>query len=101
MGIERDQQFAQFWRAYPRRVSKGKARDAFSKALKKTTLSVMLKALEWQVLQPGWLKDDGEFVPYPASWLNAERWDDEPFHPAIDEDERWRRELEKGRPKGA
>jgi hypothetical protein len=24
-----------------------------------------------------WRKDNGQFIPYPASWLNAGGWDDE------------------------
>jgi hypothetical protein len=42
----------------------------------------MLEALDWQRRQPGWLKDGGQFVPYPASWLNARSWEDEPFDQA-------------------
>lgn len=71
--------FEEFWKAYPRRVGKGKARAAFIKAIKKTTLTIMLDAIDWQRNQPGWLKDGGSFVPHPATWLNQERWEDEPF----------------------
>jgi hypothetical protein len=24
-----------------------------------------------------WKKDNGEFIPHPATWLNQERWNDE------------------------
>ena len=24
-----------------------------------------------------WIKDGGQFVPYPATWLNAKGWEDE------------------------
>ena len=24
-----------------------------------------------------WRKHDGQFIPYPATWLRQERWDDE------------------------
>jgi hypothetical protein len=24
-----------------------------------------------------WLRDDGQFIPYPATWLNGRRWEDE------------------------
>lgn len=71
--------FDRFWQAYPRRVGKGDARRAFGKAIGKTSLAVILKALEWQRHQPGWMKDGGEFIPHPSTWLNQERWDDEPF----------------------
>ena len=71
--------FTAFWSAYPRKVGKGSARTAFARALRKTTLQTLLDALRWQRNQPGWMKDDGQFIPYPATWLNQERWDDEPF----------------------
>jgi hypothetical protein len=73
-------EFDQFWASYPRRTGKGLARKAFTKAIQKTTLTVMLDALQWQCRQPQWLKDGGTFVPHPSTWLNQERWDDEPFH---------------------
>jgi hypothetical protein len=73
--------FELFWSAYPRRVSKAKARDAFAKARKKTTIDAMLTALEWQREQESWQQRDADgvlrYVPHPASWLNGERWDDE------------------------
>lgn len=24
-----------------------------------------------------WLKDKGQYIPYPTSWLNQKRWEDE------------------------
>lgn len=74
--------FAAFWIAYPKRVQRKKASEAFSKAITKTTLPVMLTALEWQRNQPMWLKNGGEYIIYPQGWLNQERWTDEPFHAA-------------------
>ena len=70
--------FENFWRAYPRRTGKGVARKAFVKAIQKTTITIMLTALNWQRQQSQWLKDGGTFIPHPATWLNQERWDDEP-----------------------
>lgn len=73
-------QFDTFWKNFPRKVGKGDARKAFATAIKKTSLDVMLDALRWQTTQPAWTKDGGVFIPYPATWLRAERWEDEPFH---------------------
>jgi hypothetical protein len=72
-------EFDQFWAAYPRRVGRKKAVEAFSRAIKKTTLATMLEALAWQTKQPQWLKEQGAFIPYAQGWLNGERWEDEPF----------------------
>ena len=72
-------EFDTFWAAYPRRDDKGHARIAFARALKKTTLDVMLKALDWQRQTPQF-RGERRFIPLPATWLNGERWADEPFH---------------------
>jgi hypothetical protein len=24
-----------------------------------------------------WIKENGQFIPYPATWLNAKGWEDE------------------------
>jgi len=45
---EAETAFGTFWAAYPRKVGKLTASIAFHKALKKTTLPVMLAALAWQ-----------------------------------------------------
>lgn len=65
-------EFEQFWQLYPRRVGKGQARRAFATALKKTTLPVLLAALQAYVFDPR-----ERFQPHPATWLNGERWLDE------------------------
>lgn len=31
--------------------------------------------------QADWLKAKGEFAPYGATWLNGQRWLDQPDHP--------------------
>lgn len=69
--------FDTFWKAYPNKKSKGTARKAFDKALKKTTFDTIMNALEQAKQSRQWLKDGGDFIPYPATWLNAEGWEDE------------------------
>jgi hypothetical protein len=71
--------FDQFWAAYPRKTGKGKARAEFAKAITRTTLDAILTALEWQRTQPDWVKNGGQFIPHPSTWLHQERWDDEPM----------------------
>ena len=74
-----DDLFFKFYEAYPRKVGKEEARKAFEKRKpSQELLQTMLKALEWQKEQDSWKKDDGKFIPHPASWLNAARWEDEP-----------------------
>ena len=70
-----NEMFENFWAAYPRRVGKGVARHAFDKACRKAKPEAIIAAIRAQV-EAGCFKDM-TFTPYPASWLNGERWDDE------------------------
>lgn len=77
--LNREQEFVAFWSAYPLKVGKDAARRAWVK--KRPPLAGVLAALEWQGRSPGWTKNGGEFIPHPATWLNAGRWMDEPPTP--------------------
>jgi hypothetical protein len=69
--------FDEFWKAYPRKKDKGHARKAWDKAVKTTDPAVIVSAA---VQFRQWCEQDGtepEFTPYPATWINGERWTDE------------------------
>jgi hypothetical protein len=75
-----DDGFDRFWVAYPRHKAKKDARKAWTQLAPNADLiDKILTALAWQKTSAQWVKDGGEFIPYPATWLRAERWDDEPF----------------------
>jgi len=67
--------FTKFWQAYPRKVGKGAAEKAWLKL--KPDLQIVLSALAWQSRQDGWTKEQGAFIPHPATYLNQRRWEDE------------------------
>jgi len=70
--------FDRFWAAYPKHRAKQAARKAWNKLKPDEILvSVMLKSLEAQRQQIDWQKEDGHFIPLPATWLNGRRWEDE------------------------
>lgn len=71
--------FEDLWNAYPRKEAKAQAEKAFLK-LKPTPelFSVMLTVLAQQKQSAQWQKDGGQFIPYPATWLNQRRWEDIP-----------------------
>jgi len=72
------QKFEVFWKAYPKRKSKGQAEKAFVKLNPdEQLLAAMLATIERAKKSVDWLKDDGKFIPYPATWLNAKGWEDE------------------------
>ena len=76
--------FAVFWEAYPNKRNKPAARKAFAKIAGKVELSVLLAALETQKRSPDWTKENGRYIPYPASWLNGRRWEDKPQAAVVD-----------------
>jgi len=71
-------QFDAFWQAYPKKKSKGRAEKAFAKINPdEQFLATMLAAIEQAKKSGDWLKEDGKYIPYPATWLNAKGWEDE------------------------
>ena len=72
-----DDEFDQFWREYPRKVGKKDARKSFDKALKSVTVETMRNAVIAQKKSEQWTRDNGKYIPNPATWLNQGRWDDE------------------------
>lgn len=77
----RELAFAVFWKEYPKKKAKGEAEKAFAKV--GVDVSVLLKAIEWQKRQHDWTKENGQYIPYPATWLNERRWEDEPSQTAL------------------
>lgn len=74
-----DEGFADFWELYPVKKGKQDALKAWRKLKPSGDLLIdLMSVLEKQKASPGWLKDSGQFIPYPASWLNGRRWEDEP-----------------------
>ena len=73
-----EKQFDKFWQAYPKKVSKKQAQKSWKKINPSLELfEKILKALEMVKQTEQWKKDNGKFIPYPATWLNQERWADE------------------------
>lgn len=68
--------FDRFWKAYPRKAGKGDARKAYAK-LKITAAfeKKILDAIGDHQKSDQWI--DAKFIPYPATWIRDERWDDE------------------------
>lgn len=73
-----EERFDEFWKAYPRKSNKGGARKAWKKlSPDKELFAKIMAALEIAKKCEQWTKDRGQFIPYPATWLNQERWDDD------------------------
>ena len=75
--------FNLFWERYPKKLAKRDAEKAFAKINPDEKLfNLILEKLELYKQSEAWLKDGGQFIPYPATWLNGRRWEDE-ITPAI------------------
>jgi hypothetical protein len=70
-----DDAFAEFWRAYPKKVSKGQAAKNWRTAVKKVKPETIIEAAQRFAAQCN--GTDREFIPHPGSWLTGERWADE------------------------
>lgn len=69
--------FEKFWAAYPRKSAKAEARKAFGKISEKKLTEEILPDLEKRKLSDQWKEKNGAFIPYPATYLRGERWNDE------------------------
>ena len=70
--------FETFWSLYPKKKNKKDAEKAWNKIKSPTeTLEKIKNALLWQTKSDQWQKENGQFIPYPASYLNAGAWMDE------------------------
>lgn len=70
--------FDRFWNAYPKKLSKGTAEKWFEKnSPSESLVEQMIKKIELLKKTDNWQKNNGQFIPYPATWLNAKGWEDE------------------------
>ncbi len=73
-----DEMFERFWEAYPKRKDKKRAYKGFLKIKPDSDLlEKMLSCIEREKQTIDWQKNNGQYIPYPSSWLNNERWNDE------------------------
>ena len=73
--------FARFYSCYPKKRAKADALKAFKKINPDDQLlTLMIDAVGTAKDSDGWAKDNGKYIPFPASWLRAGCWDDEHGH---------------------
>lgn len=69
--------FELFYQNYPKKVGKPAALKAWKTAkVKADELSVILADIATRSQGKDWTKDDGQFIPNPATYLNQRRWED-------------------------
>lgn len=70
--------FESFWKAYPKKKAKEDARKAWAKLKPNETLgTTIIHAVECAKKSKDWQKEKGKYIPYPATYLNGKRWEDE------------------------
>ena len=67
-----------FWKEYPKKKSRGEAQKVWNKLKPdEALLKRMLSSIEKAKGSVDWQKDNGQFIPFPATWLNGKRWEDD------------------------
>ena len=77
--IDIESSFAKFWDVYPRKLGKGEAFKAFEKAVRKHGADVVMDGVRCLASDPN--LPEPQFIPRAATWLNGERWGDDPYPP--------------------
>lgn len=71
--------FEEFWQRYPRKIGKGDAYKRWKKIRPGAELKArILWSLDQHKRSEQWQRENGRYIPNPATWLNQARWDDEP-----------------------
>lgn len=80
--VKKDKQnnelFDKFWEAYPKKRDKQSSKKAFTKLNVDVKLfDKMMASLSQAKSSYDWQKNNGQYIPYPSTWLNGRRWEDE------------------------
>lgn len=70
--------FDVFWKIYPKKVGKAATLKAWKKIKPSQQLAErIIQSVSEHLSDPQWKKENGQFIPHPATYLNQGRWDDE------------------------
>ena len=91
-----DDLFEKFWQVYPKKLDKKNAKKSFDKINPDEQLTALIISQVNRFKDTSdWKKEDGKFIPYPSTWLNGKRWEDE-FETDTEKEERIDREILEG-----
>ena len=75
---DHERRFNRFWAIYPKKRSKQDAWKAWQRIKPDGDLTErIIEAVKALSKSRDWQKENGQFIPYPATWLNAGGWEDE------------------------
>lgn len=70
--------FDWFWSEYPKKKAKLDALRAWRQTESvRPDIEQVIAAINEQCKQNDWIRDGGQYIPMPATWLRGGRWDDE------------------------
>jgi hypothetical protein len=75
--IYSDFQFEEFWNHYPKKVDKGAALRAFKKAAKNEDVALIIDGAKRYAEDAN--LPEKQYIKNPATWLNAEAWNNGPL----------------------
>lgn len=74
--------FQIFWKAYPKKINKQRAWEAYLQSgAAEMDQQRLLAALEDQKASENWRKEAGRYIPKPVDWLTDGRWEEEVLPP--------------------
>lgn len=74
--------FDQFWSLYPKKVARRKAETSW-KRIKPSEHPLIYADVKRRSASTDWQKNNGQFIPYPTTYLNQERWKDQVEMPSV------------------
>jgi hypothetical protein len=75
--IYSESDFESFWENYPKKVDKGAAIRAFRKAIRNLDPALVIDGAKAYAEDPN--LPEKQFIKNPATWLNAEAWNNGPL----------------------
>jgi len=72
--------FVEFWTVYPKKTGKGAAHNSWNKIKPKVsreTADKIIASVRAYAQTQQWKKENGQYIPNPATFLNQRRWEDE------------------------
>jgi hypothetical protein len=87
--------FERWWTEYPRKVAKGTALKAFNRAIVTTSFDLLMDSVKAYAIRVA--NTEQQYILHAATWLNQERWHDEP-EPARHNPDAWMNEVVKWGP---
>ncbi len=73
-----DRRFDEFWKLYPKKVGKQAAKNSWKRIKPNAELfDRILAAVQKAKNSAQWIRNNGQYIPNPATWLNQGRWDDD------------------------